>query len=285
MGKLKQLSDSRPIFIGLILLLLSLLLRINDIFVLKIDELWGEIIISKALGFLLILLYLFLIKRSAKSIGLHSENIGKNLFIGFAAISLVYLIGYISEYIILLLSKSGPDIVISAIDPKQGVNGGVIFAFWLIFGNIINSFMEEGLFRGLLIPKLMTKFSFWHSNLLQSFLFGLWHLVWPVKDILMGKQNITEGLIAGAVIFIGTVINGVILGYMYYKTNSLWTPWIAHTLTNSILNLIHINSNISMDAMMTVRVTAALILGLLSLFVIKIFADRFKMNQITTWDI
>ena len=102
---LQKLSLENPILVGLGLLLIALAFRLLDIFALRLDERLGEIILSKSLGFILV----------------------------------------------------------------------VLFALWLLMGNIINSFMEEGLFRGVMIRLFGRALSLSQANWLQSFLFASWH--------------------------------------------------------------------------------------------------------------
>lgn len=284
MYNLLEQSRNNPIKAGLLILFFSLLFRINDIFILKIDELWGEIILSKSLGFVLILLFLFLAKKKINSIGIHEKDIKISLMIGVITTIAIYIISYGMEYFFASISDKNPTFQIYAIDPKQGVAGGLIFALWLVLGNIINAFMEEGLFRGLLIPQLLTKHSFWVANTIQAFFFGLWHLVWPIKDVLMGKTSVTGAIIMGSLLFLGTMISGFVWGYMFYKTNSLWTPLIAHFLANTILNLVHINSLSGLDSMIMIRSIAASNLGLISMIIIRHISRKYKLKNLEAWD-
>jgi membrane protease YdiL (CAAX protease family) len=133
-----------------------------------------------------------------------------------------------------VLSSSNPSLQFAAIDPKAGVSGGFLFALWLVLGNFVNSFMEEGLFRGVMIPSCLTRLSFWQTNWLQAILFGAWHLPWALKwyqtGIIETPGEITMGVVVN---FFPQILLGLVWGYMFLKTGSLWTPWIAHTLTNA----------------------------------------------------
>ena len=53
-----SLATRWPIFVSLALLAIALLFRLIDIFVLRLDERLGEIILSKVLGFALVVLWL-----------------------------------------------------------------------------------------------------------------------------------------------------------------------------------------------------------------------------------
>jgi len=78
----------------MILTLLCLVLRILDTFVLPITELVGELIISKALGFILITLYLWSINRRPKVIGIHKNNAGQAVIIGSFVVVIILVILY-----------------------------------------------------------------------------------------------------------------------------------------------------------------------------------------------
>jgi membrane protease YdiL (CAAX protease family) len=284
MNSIKYLSKNGPITGGLLVVLVALIFRINDIFILKIDELWGEIIISKSIGFLLVIMYILYTGKRLKDIGLHSKNILLNLIIGTLTTLLIYTASYLVEYLVARAVSQDVEIIIGAIDSKQGVTGGAIFGLWLFLGNIVNSFMEEGLFRGLLVPKLLTRYTAFKSIIIQGVLFGLWHLVWPLKEILLEGVDIGAGFMTSvSLLLLGTTLTGIVWGYMYYRTNSLWTSWIAHVLTNTILNMVHIRSDFGLDATIVYRNVVSVNLLLLSILVIRYLAKRYNLDTVKPW--
>lgn len=143
--------------------------------------------------------------------------------------------------------------------------------------------MEEGLFRGVFLPALRTRFSFWKANIFQALLFGIWHLVWPLKNFLTGEQSIFGAIMYGIVLMLGTVTFGFIWGYMFEKTNSLWTTIAAHFAANTVQNILHIQSNTGLDTMVSLRGTFASLLGLASIFFIKWIAVKYKLPVLLTW--
>ena len=64
-------------------------------------------------------------------------------------------------------------LVLSAIDPKTGLSGGLLFGLWLIFSNLFNLGMEEGLFRGVMLRHFLVRYSKWGAIFLQAILFSL----------------------------------------------------------------------------------------------------------------
>ncbi|HHV09400.1 MAG TPA: CPBP family intramembrane metalloprotease [Clostridiales bacterium] len=142
---------------------------------------------------------------------------------------------------------------------------------------------EEGLFRGVFLPALKVRFRFWMANLLQALLFGAWHLVWPLKYYLSGEQSLMGAFMYGLVLLLGTVTFGFIWGYMFEKTNSLWTAIAAHFAANTIQNLLHLQSNSGFDALSSLRGTCASLLGLASIFFIRWITAKYKLPALLSW--
>jgi uncharacterized protein len=279
---IKRNTFQRPVLTGIILMLIALSFRLIDIFVLRLDERLGEIILSKALGFGLVVLFLWAIGTKLRSIGFHGRRLGDSLLIGTAITVLPFSIAYAVEWIVMQQLGQDPRLLFSAIDPKAGVTGGILFALWLIIGNFINSLMEEGLFRGVMLNLNRIRLSFAKSNWLQAALFGAWHLIWVVKWYQMGRVS-TPGEIGLGVVanFLPQICLGLVWGYAYLKTDNLWTAWIAHTLTNTTLNLLHVATVGGMDPGMSIRMTTFSIVSLLMMFLIRFICNRRTMPGLT----
>ena len=283
-NRLQQISLGKPILTALVLMAIALFFKWIDTFVLRLDERLGEIILSKSLGFILVIVFVWLTRHKLRDIGLHSQKIGQSLLIGASVTIIAFLIGYGVEYILAVQQAGEPHILFSALDNKMGVTGGYLFALLLVIGNFINAFMEEGLFRGLMIPLFLTKLSFVRTNWLQAFLFGAWHLMWVFKYYQLGTiQTSNEILMSIFSNFLPQLLMGLVWGYMYFKTNSLWAPWISHLITNSTLNLLHVNTLQGMDTGMMIRMPIFTILALLSIFVIRYLAEKLQMAEVKAW--
>ena len=284
MDFIKRNTFRKPVLTGILLMIIALCFRLIDIFVLRLDERLGEIILSKALGFGLVLLFVRAIGKKPGSIGFHGRRVGESLLIGMAITVLPFIIAYSVEWILMRQFGQGPRLLFSAIDPKAGVTGGLMFALWLVIGNFINSFMEEGLFRGVMLNLNRMKLSVWKSNWLQAGLFGAWHLIWVVKWVQTGVVS-TPGEISLGVVanFLPQICLGLVWGYAYLKTDNLWTAWIAHTLTNTTLNLLHVGTVDAMDPGMSIRMTTFSMVSLLMMFLIRYICNRRNMQELTAW--
>jgi membrane protease YdiL (CAAX protease family) len=282
MNFIKRLTFQRPVLTGILLMLIALLFRLIDIFVLRLDERLGEIILSKTLGFFLVLAFVWAIGKRLRSIGFHSRRVVESLMIGIVITVLPFIVAYTAEWFVLQQSGQEPRLLFSAIDPKAGVTGGLLFALWLVGGNFINSFMEEGLFRGVMLNLNRMRLSFVKSNWLQALLFGAWHLVWVVKWIQTGTVS-NSGEIGLAIVanFLPQICLGLVWGYAYLKTDNLWAAWIAHTLTNTTLNLLHVATVDGMDPGMSIRMTTFSIVSLLMMFLIRYLCNRQNMPDVS----
>jgi membrane protease YdiL (CAAX protease family) len=223
----------------LALLVAALLFRVLDIFVLRLDERLGEIILSKSLGFALVLAYVWWQGQGAAAIGLHARRLWPALALGAGLTLAAFVVAGAAQALTL---EPGAALVIRAVDPKTGLAGGGAFALLLILGNVVNSFMEEGLFRGIMLTHFLRRWRFGPANLLQAVLFALWHLVWPLKALLAGDASV-GGLIAQtASLLLGTFVAALVYGYLFGRTGSLWAPWIAHFINNTTLNLVQVQT-------------------------------------------
>ncbi|AFS78460.1 abortive infection protein [Gottschalkia acidurici 9a] len=252
--KLKSLSSSNPLILSIYLMCIAMLFRLLDIFVLRLDDLLGEIILSKIIGFIIVILFVKMVDNSMSDIGFNINNKLSIFILGAVVTVVLMFIGYVGEFMI--FSSDSPKLLISAIDPKAGVTGGVGFAIFLLFGNVINCFMEESLFRGVMIPLLNKKYSIKMTIFLQGLLFGIWHIPWAFKWYISGIVSGASGFIMALIInSIPMIFIGIVLGVMYYYTNSIWTPWISHFMMNSILNLVHVSINGKLNIGMIIRMS------------------------------
>lgn len=90
---------------------------------------------------------------------------------------------------------------------------------------------EELAWRGWLLPKLTERFGQLRAVLLTSLVWGLWHA--PV--VAMG-YNYGEGHplanVAAMVLF--CLVLGVIQGFLFWRTDSIWGPVLFHAAVNGI---------------------------------------------------
>jgi membrane protease YdiL (CAAX protease family) len=282
---IQDFTLSKPILMCFILFSIALVFRWVDTFVFRLDELLGELILTKSLGFGMVLLFVWAAGRRVKDIGLHSRMLGLSLLVGVLSTAVGFVFGYGLDFLIAVQQGVEPALQLGAIDPKMGVTGGFLFALWLLFGNFVNSFMEEGLFRGVMARLGRLKFNFWGTNLFTAFMFAIWHLPWVLKYYQLGEIE-TGGEIAMSIVYnsVPQFLIGLVYGYLYLKTNSLWAPWIAHTISNSIGNFLHIITNEGLDTNLPLRMMVYLVVMFFSLIWVKRVAERNQIEEVKPWE-
>jgi membrane protease YdiL (CAAX protease family) len=277
-----RISLERPILTSLALLVIVFYFKWVDTFVLRLDERLGEIILCKTLGFVMVIVFVWAAGRRLRDIGLHSRRLGTSLLIGAGVAVIALVVAYGAEFVLQLDNQ--PAFRIAAIDPKAGVRGGLLFALWMILGNVINAFMEEGLFRGVMVRLFRVKLPPWRANALQAFLFGLWHLPWVLKWYQTGQIEAHGGILLATLYqFLPMLLVGVAWGYFYIKTDSLWVPWIAHLLNNTVLNLVQVTTAAGVESGASIRGPVCLVVTLLSMVLVKGLAERLRFPEVKPW--
>lgn len=277
-----EFSLPQPIIISLAFFLFVVALRSIDAFVLRLDELPDQYIFSKVLGFLLVLGYLRVLRKSIGSIGLHAKNFVKGFLIGALSLILLYTTLYAVQFYRLSIAGETPRLVFGAIDHETGTMGGLFFTLFYLFGQLFNEFMEESIFRGIILPHLMLRFSFWKANALQALLFGLAHLMFPLNSWVSGQATAGEAAAEAASLLVFTTIGGLVFGYLYYRTGSLWTAVFAHLIDNSISLFFHIQTVNRLNAETDILMLASI--GFIALVLLAwTVAKRSNLPALKSW--
>lgn len=126
--------------------------------------------------------FFYLAGKSLSYIGLNRQKAGKAFFVSGIGMLLIFIIACGIQLLYLNLAGVKATLALTAADLYSGTTGNsVFFILLLLVGNVINSFMEEKLFRGIMLRHYLSRFSFLKANILQAALFAAWHLVQPIK--------------------------------------------------------------------------------------------------------
>ena len=252
---------------------------------LRMDEtVLGENFINKVFGIIMIVVILKLINWKGEDIGFK-----KGLITGYGlkSISLGLLLAFVSFAIaysveVIILKSQGHNVSFGIFTTGFSLTGdaeihtGIGFILMCIFFNIINVIMEEGTFRGLFNKLIATNHSPKFALLFQALLFGVWHIVTPLHNLLDGDIGIGAfiGLGVGYIILAGMM--GIKWGLLYRMTGSLYAGMADHFFNNCIAtNLLHITTESGTDEMMIVRVMIA---QLLSFIGVVIFSRKYALQ-------
>ncbi len=253
-------------------------MRFVDVFFVRSDEWFGEQVLTKVAGIVCILLYLWFYRLPLRSIGLTRHRLGYALAWGFAIIVIALVVGYFAEWLFLFLNGQGPTFYVNpqgnSLVADMPVYRSLGFAAILLGGNIVNALMEEGFFRGFLLFQFKDAFSVRKAVIVQGVLFGLWHVFWPIRDYLTGKTSLVA-CVSTCLIY-GTIsaVIGIAWGLLYSKTQNLWSVIVAHTLNNSVLNLLHITTIDGPAATIGIRTTFIVIVFLVSTLLFMKYARQ-----------
>ena len=254
---------NKPVAACWIMFAILILVHGFEAIVLRMDEtFFGENFINKVFGIVLIFVVLALVKWAPKDIGFTAKNFLRNIGIGFLLAAVVFVVAYGVEVIILksqgLSVSFGIFITGFSLTGETEVHTGIGFILMCIFFNIVNVVMEEGTFRGLFFELVSAKKSMKTALFFQAFLFGVWHIVTPLHNLIDGDIDAASfiGLGVGYIILAGLM--GIKWGLLYKMTGSLYSGMADHFFNNCIAtNLLHITTEEGIDDMMIVRVMIA----------------------------
>ena len=236
--------------------------RVFEYFILRTDKTWvGEAVVHKLIGIVILFAAVGFLRETLADIGLARKgglrNIGKGLFFGIG----VFIIAYAVEIMMAIAGGTFVSLQVYvstyAVDQNLGHRTEWLFYIICIVGNMVNVFMEEGIFRGLFQKILEKKYSFMCSALIASVLFGLWHIVGPIRNYFDGVSGV-EGMIANAIMLtVTSALVGFKFALLTKMTGSLYMAMGDHFVNNTIVNILHVVSETGVDEMMFVRITIA----------------------------
>lgn len=214
--------------LAVIMLTIAVIWRIIDQFILGLGSTWMNIFPSKLFPFL-ILLGVFLKYRPnevSSVLGLSKEKIRLQLAVG-VLIGIILSIG---------IDLGGTLIYGLFLDPTYPLqlhilNEGLLGYLFIFF--LTNAFLEETLFRGLLINTIRTRQSVNVSIILSAIIFGVWHAGWPLVNGAIGREALIQ---VSSMVFFTTIL-GLFFGIYYQRFNSsksLIGPIVVHTIINFV---------------------------------------------------
>ena len=262
------------------MLTIAVVWRIVDQFVLGLGATWMNIFPSKLFPFLIILGFFWRFRPNEidSVLGLSKDRMRSHLVLGI-------LVGIT---IALGIDFGGTIIYALLIDPSYPLQLHIILN-WELLGYMFvffltNAFLEETLFRGLLINGFKTRYSPNKSIMLSAIIFGVWHAGWPIIN---GGEGV---LIQVASMVFFTTILGIFFGIYYVKFTSglsLLGPIAVHTIINFVSECFKIGPEpviqgpdlvFSNSGLMSVT----LLMFLLTFIPLSIFLSRFKHEQVVS---
>ena len=254
----------KTILAVLIIYVICFAFRALEYFVIRTDQtFFGEAFIHKLIGIGLLVVAIFVFRYKFSDVGFKTGKSFLDILKGLAFGIVVFIIAYGVEIIILAASNNlqAVELYVTAysVDAGEEVKRtGFIFFLICVIGNIINVLMEEGVFRGLFQKMLSDKYKFVIAGIIASILFGLWHIMAPLRSFIDGNKS-AGGFIGESAMLIGTsALVGFKFAMMGKMTGNLYMGMGDHFVNNTIVNMLHvINKENEADNLMVIRISIA----------------------------
>ena len=237
-------------------------LRAVEYLVLRTDQsIVGEAVLHKLAGIVMLVLILRYLGLRGQQVGFAGYRAGRYLALGLLLGAGSYLLAYGAEYYLQFGAGQQPSLALYvtsyAVDGNVGHQTGALFFLLCIVGNVINVVMEEGVFRGLFVRLAESRFRFGVALAFSSLLFGLWHVVAPLRSYLDGTMSGKGAMMYALMLVVTTGLTGIKFGLLVKLTGSLWAAMADHFFNNAVINLLHIAALGGADGMQTLRITIA----------------------------
>ena len=257
----------KPDHLCIAIFTLCLSVRFVEYFLIETDKTAiGENVLHKAVGIILLALVLKRVNLSWSDIGFHRNGFVSSILKGLLLGSVCFIISYGLELAIFILQGNPAhlEMYISSfsLTGSQIKNTDFIFFLLCVLFNVMNVWMEEGVFRGLFMKMFSETKPFMKANYISAFLFGVWHIVMPIRSYINGEMSFAVMVLMGIGYMILAGIMGIKWGLLYRITGNLWAGLGDHLFNNTIAtNMLHVVSLKSADELQIVRIMAAQIIS------------------------
>ncbi len=138
--------------------------------------------------------------------------------------------------------------------------------------------MEEGVFRGLFMKVLSETKPFMKANFIAALLFGIWHIVMPIRSYVDGEMSFAAMVLMSIGYIVLAGIMGIKWGLLYRITGNIWVGLGDHLFNNTAAtNMLHVVSLKGADELQIVRIMAAQIISFAFVMVIHSFTELKKV--------
>lgn len=277
----KQINMNKPVKFILSFYLICFLLRVFEYFVLRTDQsFFGEAFIHKLAGIALLLVGLKLLSYKWKDIGMSFDKAPGGILFGAVFGGAVYAAAYGAEFYIQATAGNSPtlDFYVTSYNVlgNRALEGAFLFILICVIGNIINVIMEEGVFRGLFIRAAEKKHSFLFACMFSALLFGLWHIIQPVRNVVDGTQSPAGAFMMSLMLTVTSALFAIQLALLYKVTGSLWAGMTVHFINNASANLLHVVTASGADELQSLRIGIAQSILLIVTIVMYVIYRRRK---------
>ena len=257
---MKKLLEKNVLRNSVIIFLVCLAVHTFEVIVLRTDEtVFAECFVNKVFGIVLLFALLGALKMKWRDIGFIKEKLLPNALRGMGLCFVFYAIAFIAEFVI--LSANGTPAHMEFYVTGFSLTGNVVkqtgigFVLMCIGFNIINVWMEEGLFRGFCMTYLGREKTKKAALYIAALLFGVWHLVTPLRSVLDGEMTPASFAVMSIGYVVLSAVMGIKWGLLYDMSGTIWIGMADHFFNNCVVtNLLHVVTANGADEMQIVRV-------------------------------
>ncbi len=241
-------TKHRPDNLCIAIFTLCLSVRSIEYFLIETDKtVIGENVLHKVVGIIILALVLKKAGLSWSDIGFQRNSFVSGILKGLLLGGVCFTISYWLELTILALQGDPAhlEIYISSfsLTGSQIKNTDLLFFVLCVLFNVINVWMEEGVFRGLFIKVFSETKPFMQANFIAAFLFGIWHIIMPIRNWINGEMSFAAMVLLGIGYIILAGIMGIKWGLLYRITGNIWVGLGDHLFNNTVAtNMLHVVS-------------------------------------------
>lgn len=257
---MEENTKKHPILSCVILFSICGLARLTEYFVIKTDRtVLSENFLHKVFGILVLAVILYLLHTGWHNIGFVKNEMAAGIVKGLGLGAGCFIMAYSLEC--LILYRMNRNVSLSfyisgfSLSGETATHESILFLILCVVFNIINVWMEEGVFRGLFMKILSEKLSFFCAVLFIALLFGIWHWVMPLRDFMEGSISLSNLLIMSIGYIILAGIMSIKWSLLYKLTGTLWMGLGDHLFNNIVVtNLLHVVSDNQADSLQILRI-------------------------------
>ena len=270
-------TEYKPDHLCIAIFTLCLSVRFVEYFLIETDKTAiGENVFHKVVGIIILALVLKRVNLSWSDIGFQKNGFASSILKGLLLGSVCFTISYWLELAIFILQGTPAhlEMYISSfsLTGSQIKNTDFVFFMLCVLFNVINVWMEEGVFRGLFIKTLSETKSFMKANFIAAFLFGIWHIVMPIRSCINGEMSFAAMVLLGIGYIILAGIMGIKWGLLYRISGNIWVGLSDHLLNNTVAtNMLHVISQNGADELQIVRIMVAQIISFAFVLIIHTY--------------
>ena len=209
----------KPTNLCMIIFMLCLSVRFVEYFLIETDKTAiGENVFHKVVGIIILAVILKGSNFTWSDIGFQRNSFAGSILKGLLLGSVCFAVSFGLELAIFILQGNPAhlEIYISgfSLTGSQMKNTDFVFFLLCVLFNIVNVWMEEGVFRGLFLKMLSETKPFMQANFIAAFLFGIWHIIMPIRSYVNGEMSFAAMVLMGIDYIILAGIMGIKWGFL-----------------------------------------------------------------------